>query len=113
MNVKGAIAGGAVVLVVALIGQFIGTFEGNADGERAKVRLEIVWPSLMSMPQEDRALLVGLAMSCHLERRPAEAGEIVDCLRQAANSPDAILPKGADRASVPARLDRLLAQTKA
>ncbi|AMR77951.1 hypothetical protein [Cupriavidus nantongensis] len=109
MNLKRAIAGGALVLAVALIGQFLGTMAGNADGERAKVRLEIVWPSLMSMPQEDRALLVGLAMSCRLERRQAEADEVVDCLRQAASSPDAMLPRGTDRASVPAQLNRLLA----
>lgn len=96
-----AVAGSAVALKIA--------HTAGADaGGRAKDRLQMVWPSLMAMPDQDRALIVGLAFSCRLEQRPAEPREIVACLREAAADPNATVPKGIDKASVPAKLEQLL-----
>ena len=86
----------------------VGRMTGAEAAARSHERLQLVWPSIMTMPVNDRALIVGLAMSCRLEQRPVEAGEVVACLREAAASPDAMLPNGVDRASVPARLEQLI-----
>ncbi|WP_157056051.1 hypothetical protein [Candidatus Burkholderia verschuerenii] len=91
----------------------VGHNAGEADAELAKKRLELVWPSFMSMPDSDRALVVGLAMTCNLARRPADAGQVVACLRSAASDPNATLPNGTDRNAVPARLDALLREKQA
>jgi hypothetical protein len=101
--------GVVVVAVIALgLATKIGHMAGEDAGGRAKDRLQLVWPSLMAMPEGDRALIVGLAMSCRLEERPAEPREVVACLREAAADPNAMLPKGTDKASVPAKLEQLL-----
>lgn len=81
---------------------------GSEAGTLARERLELVWPSLMAMPEADRALIVGLAMSCRMEQRPAEPREVVACLREAAADPHAILPKDVDQASAQSRLEQLL-----
>ncbi|MDN7664070.1 hypothetical protein [Burkholderia cenocepacia] len=95
-------------IAVGVVATKIGSNAGKADAELAKQRLELVWPSFMSMPDGDRALVVGLAMTCNLSRRPADAGQVVACLKSAASDPNATLPKGTDRRAVPARLDALL-----
>lgn len=101
--------GVAAVAVIALgVATKIGHMAGVDAGGRAKDRLELVWPSLMTMPEGDRALIVGLAMSCHLEERPANARDVVACLREAAADPKAMLPKGTDQARVAAKLEELL-----
>lgn len=81
---------------------------GAEAGALAKDRLQLVWPSLMTMPDEDRALIVGLAMSCRLEQRPAQSSDVVTCLREAAADPHAILPKDIDQTTARERLERLL-----
>ncbi len=96
----------AVLLTVA--GVFLGHQAGSSAGERAKARLLLVLPSFDSLPDDDRALLVGLAMTCKLEDRPAQVGEVVTCLRQAATDPHVFLPKGVDKATAPRRLEQLL-----
>lgn len=108
----GAIAAiGALLIAGALL---LASTAGRSAGERAasqsKARLQLVWPSIMDMPFADRALLVGLAMTCHLEDRPAVAADVVSCLRDAADDPRAVLPKGVDRDTARARLEKLLPQ---
>jgi len=83
---------------------------GNKDGERAIERLSLVWPSIMTMPQEDRALLAGLSLSCRLQDRPAVKSSVVACLEDAASDPHSALPKGLDQRSAQARLRVLLNQ---
>lgn len=106
---SGLVAGG---LALALVGvgaaHMIGRMAGADAGDRSRDRLQIIWPSIMTMQQDDRALIVGLAMSCHLEHRPTAANEVVACLREAAADPHAILPKGMDAAGARARLEQLL-----
>lgn len=105
---KPALSVAAVAVIALGLATKIGHMAGMDAGSRAKERLQLVWPSLMSMPEGDRALIVGLAMSCRLEERPANAREVVACLREAAVDPKAMLPKGTDKASVPAKLEQLL-----
>ncbi len=96
----------AVFLTVA--GTFLGREAGRSAGEQAKARLQLALPTFDSLPDDDRALLVGLAMTCKLEDRPAQVGEVVTCLREAATDPHVILPKGVDKAADPGRLEQLL-----
>lgn len=98
----------SLTLIGAGAASVIGHMAGAADAARARERLDLLWPSLMTMHQDDRALLVGLAMSCHLERRPAAANEVVACLREAAVNSHAMLPKDMDPARARARLEQLL-----
>ncbi|MFP3709741.1 hypothetical protein SB783_37640 [Paraburkholderia sp. SIMBA_009] len=107
----------AAVCIVAVavtygVATSVGRKTGEADAELAKQRLELVWPSFMSMPDNDRALVVGLAMTCRLSTRPADAGQVVECLKSAADDPNATLPKGTDRSAIPARLDALLREKR-
>ncbi|CAG9191377.1 conserved hypothetical protein [Paraburkholderia tropica] len=102
---------GVGVFVLVLAGATaVGRMAGEEAGSRSKERLQLVWPSIMDMPVNDRALLVGLAMTCHVEDRPAIAGDVVECLRDALDDPHAALPKGIDRNSARAKLDQLLRQ---
>lgn len=48
--------------------------------------------------------------TCHVEDRPAIAGNVVECLRDALNDSRAMLPKGVGRDSARARFDQLLRQ---
>ncbi|MBA9869741.1 hypothetical protein D7S79_08525 [Ralstonia insidiosa] len=98
----------ALAVLLTAGGAFLGHQAGSSAGERAKERLQLVLPAIDSLPEHDRALLVGLAMTCKLENRPAEVDEVVACLRDAANDPDAFLPKGVDKGAVPGRLEQLL-----
>lgn len=98
-------------LVIAgsvMLASIIGRSAGEHAAAASKDRLELIWPSLMEMPGNDRALLAGLAMTCHVEQRPATASDVVACLRGAVDDPHTILPKGVDRDSARARLDELL-----
>nr|WP_223964835.1 hypothetical protein [Burkholderia diffusa] len=105
---------GAVVAVGAvLLASTVGRVAGEQAGSRSKERLQLVWPSIMDMPTNDRALLVGLAMTCRVEDRPAIAGDVVECLRDALDDPHALLPKGVDRDAARIRLDQLLRQRRA
>jgi len=98
------------LLVVVNAARVIGAKAGADVALRSKERLQLVWPSIMDMPVNDRALLVGLAMTCHVEQRPAIAGDVVECLRDAVDDPHAMLPKGVDRDSARVKLDQLLHQ---
>lgn len=89
---------------------FIGKQSGHRTGEQAKTRLELVWPSLMTLPTTDRALLAGFSMTCRMESRAKEADDVIGCLREAAGNPDAIRPKEMGQAEAAARLETLITQ---
>lgn len=105
---KGALCLAAIVAVGFWMAAKFGQMTGADAGARAKDRSELVWPSLMTMADDDRALIVGLAMSCHVERREATPRDVIACLREAAIDADAILPKGVDGAHARTRLEQLL-----
>lgn len=81
---------------------------GQADGAKSLARLQQVWPQVLDMPEADRALLGTLAMTCHVEDRPAVVSETIACLREAVASDHPMLPKGVDRTTAAHRLDQLL-----
>lgn len=95
----------AVVFVVSLNAS---RKAGDLHGQQTMERLKLVWPAFSDLPETDRAVLAGFAMSCHLERRPAVAREVVACLRSAADDQDSITPKSMSHAEAVVRLDQLL-----
>lgn len=100
----------AIVAVLLAASVYIGQRAGAAAANDARVRLELVWPSVMEWPEADRAFVVGLAMTCQLDTRPATREATIACLREAAADPDATLPIGVSPAEAPARLDAVLKQ---
>ncbi|MGN7104863.1 hypothetical protein ACTHR6_24845 [Ralstonia holmesii] len=106
----------AAVVIALLAGVYgaglmVGRISGTRAASKALDRLQLIWPSFMTMPMNDRALIVVLAMSCRLEDRQAKASEVIACLREAASDPHTLLPNGERRADVPARLEQLLPPT--
>ncbi|WP_041494487.1 hypothetical protein [Burkholderia sp. KJ006] len=87
---------------------WIGRTVGHDDSSRAIARIQLVWPSILTMPVQDRALIAGLGMTCRVQDRPPVASAIISCLQDAAADPDAILPKGMTRSAAQARLNALL-----
>lgn len=98
----------AVLLGVSAIN--IGRWTGADAGQRALDRLQVVWPSLLAMPARDRALLAGLAMTCHLEQRGKTSRDVVECLQEAVNDDNPILPRGMSKEQAAQGLERLLAR---
>lgn len=96
----------AIVLGVAII--WIGRNAGEHAAEATKTRLELIWPDLMTMPANDRALLAGLSMTCRMERRPVDKEAVIACLREAATDPDAHLPKIVKPSEASTQLESLL-----
>jgi hypothetical protein len=97
----------AVLLGVAALN--VGRWTGADAGQRSLDRLQLVWPSLLAMPEQDRALLAGLAMTCRLEQRDKEPKEVIGCLREAVNDDNPILPRDMDKELAAQGLERLLA----
>ncbi|WP_155747093.1 hypothetical protein [Burkholderia territorii] len=103
------VVGGIVSLATLLpVATWVGRTAGREDGKRAIERVQLVWPSILSMPTEDRALVAALGMKCRVQDRPPVASEVIACLRDAAADPDTDLPKGVDRRAAQARLNELL-----
>jgi len=102
------ISGLIATALAAAVGQWAGHEQAHADIEK----LELVWPDVLRLPQDDRALLAGLAMSCRLARKPADRKDVIECLREAMDSPEPLLPKGVSRDAASMRLDALLAQAR-
>lgn len=103
------------ILIALVIAGLVGTYfysqnSGQQSGERIKARLALVWPTFSSLPGIDRALLGGLAVTCHLDEKPAEAAAVTACLREAAAKPDAMRPQTMTQAEATARLEALVDQ---
>ena len=86
----------------------VGSWNGRDTAAADITRLQVLWPSVMSFPDRDRAFLAGLAMSCGLHSRPVEHAAIVGCLSTAATDPNVLLPKGEVPSDAPSRLTELL-----
>lgn len=105
----GLVLGGAFC-IACLAGRIVGQNRGSADAAVAKARLQLIWPSVMEMPAADRALLVGLAMTCRVQDRSPVAGAVADCLRSAIDDPHPLLPAGVGREQARRRLEALMLQ---
>lgn len=90
---------------------FIGNFSGKHVADEVISRLQVLWPSVLSFPETDRAFLAGLSMTCHLNEKEKVRETIIECLRSAANNPNALLPKGDSPSDANDRLERLLSIT--
>lgn len=106
-NIRNVVIAVVVALLFVLAIEF-GHRQGSQTGEQTKARLELVWPAFMALPETDRAVLAGFSMTCHLERQPETAADVIACLRSAAADPDAIKPKGMGWAEAAARLEVLI-----
>ena len=72
-------AGGTVMLAAT----FVGKRAGESMADDVQSRLSMLWPNLMEMPQQDRALLALLAYECKLPTLPPGHRTTVACLRSA------------------------------
>lgn len=102
----------AIIAVVAIAALAIGNYSGRENAEKAKARLELVWPDFDNLPDEDRALLGGYSLACKLPSRPLEAAEVIACLRDAAAHEDSILPRGMTNEQAKARLEKLISDVR-
>ena len=98
----------ACILVAGASALVIGNATGNDAAQASITRLQILWPSIMTFSEQDRAFLAGLAMTCRLHDQPVERLEVVRCLQAAAIDPKAMLPKGESQSDAPDKLARLL-----
>lgn len=103
---------GTLIAVVALAAVGIGRQAGE-DVAKADIELlSLVWPYVMDMQQNERALLAGLSISCRLSRTATDREGVIACLRSAAAEP-AHLPKDVPPEEAAGRLERLLASAPA
>lgn len=90
-----------ILVVLALFGAVGAKFMLNRHSASTMSQLAVVWPDIETMPQDDRDLLVELALTCNVvEREPVRAA-VVDCLRSSAAT---IRPSPGER------LERLIGQ---
>lgn len=95
----------AIALTIAAVG--LGKKTGAGAAQETIARLAILWPSLLTMPKDDRIIVVTAAATCHAYRLPASASvaDISACLRTGAKEHDQA-NKG--RAPIEERLEVLL-----
>lgn len=98
-----ALLGGGALLILIL-----GNLAGRHVAEAHLERLEQIWPTFESMPERDRAFLIGLSMTCQLQREPIQREAVLACLESATRDQDVLLPVGEDKAQAAVRLQRLL-----
>lgn len=98
----------AVALLVGVIALAVGWTGGQGAAKASIERLEVLWPSIMTAPERDRAFLAGLSMTCRLHEKPIDRSAVTACLQAAVVDPDVMLPKGELKADAPKRLNELL-----
>lgn len=108
MNRRKLITFAAILGVGALLIVVLGNVAGRFMAEAHIERLEVVWPSFMTMPERDRAFLIGLSMTCQLQRVPIQREAVLACLDAATRDPEVILPVGEDKGAASGRLRLLL-----
>lgn len=94
----------AGVVLVGMVAVGVGRYLGESSAKDAQQRLSLLWPELMAMPQEDRALLALLAVECRLNVQPMGRESTIACLRSVTGA-DRMKQVTADPAS---HLERLL-----
>lgn len=75
-----------ILVVLALFGVVGAKFMLNRHSDLTMQQLAIVWPGIETMPQEDRSLLVELALTCNVVDREPVRAEVIACLRSAVAS---------------------------
>ena len=90
-----------ILVVLALFGAVGAKFMLNRHSASTMSQLAVVWPGIETMPQDDRNLLVELALTCNVVEREPVRAEVLDCLRSSAAT---IRPSPSER------LERLIAQ---
>lgn len=89
----------SVVLALCLVSLSVGLNFRRDASRVVRDRLESVWPSLMPMPEADRAALVKSAFACGLSSRSAQTVVppqlVLNCLRDGADSFRSTDPKTA------------------
>ena len=90
-----------ILVVLALFGAVGAKFMLNRHSASTMSQLAVVWPGIETMPEDDRALLVELALTCNVVDREPVRAEVLDCLRSSAAT---IRPSPGER------LERLIAQ---
>jgi hypothetical protein len=97
----------AVSVLVGMAAVWVGRYLGESSAREAQQRLSLLWPELMAMPQEDRALLALLALECRLAVQPEGRVATIACLRsvtashrmkKVASDPESQLEKLLDQA---------------
>jgi|SRR6185369_7804292 len=104
---------GTLVAVFAIVVIGIGRQAGENVAKEDIELLSLVWPYVMDMQQNERALLAGLSITCRLHRTATDRDSVISCLRTAATDPAAMLPKEVPPEEASARLERLLASAPA
>lgn len=106
--------GAVIVGIIAAIAlaMLLGRNAGENKAASHAARLKLLWPNLMQMPKDDRAILVGFALTCNLEQRPLRNSEVKACLREGARQNEPRLPKGLTQGAAVSRLEALLATAK-
>ncbi|MFH0134791.1 hypothetical protein ACGLHS_31570 [Variovorax sp. VaC1] len=98
----------AVFVIVTVMGSLIGRWAGESMAKEIKARLSLLWPDVMGLPEQDRALLAVLAYECRLQDQAEGRSATIACLRSATNA-DRVKKVSADPA---AHLDKLLQQAR-
>lgn len=75
---------GVAILVAGLLLTLLGRGAGLRAAEQDKERLQLLWPDIMTMPIQDRTLIVRAAMECKVYRQPVQAEAVAQCLREGA-----------------------------
>lgn len=68
-----------------VLAYFVGS-RGADDGLASVERLQLVWPDVLDLPQDDRILLAKLSMECNLNQVPKDRDAVIGCLKLAANN---------------------------
>ncbi|MGQ3054935.1 MAG: hypothetical protein ACT6S0_24355 [Roseateles sp.] len=90
------------------MGSLIGRWAGESMAREVHARLSLLWPDVMGMPEQDRALLALLAYECRLSDKPDGRSSTIACLH-AATDADRVKRVSADPE---AHLNKLLAQAR-
>lgn len=84
----------------------------QSEVEASQAGLMHIWPAFASMPAEDRELLVGLGIACHVGHPPSRTeADLAACFRYAVTQRHALLPHRMDQRAAQVRLEQLLRQS--
>ena len=70
-----------VLVLLGVFGFFGARYLLNAHSASTTERLALVWPGIAAMPEQERAFLVELALTCNVSTREPVRAEVLDCLR--------------------------------
>lgn len=76
----------ALSFTLSLLAVKVGRSAGESAAQESQKRLLPLWPHLLELPEQDRALLALLALECRLPEQPHGRAATVSCLRSATGS---------------------------